>query len=156
MNVLEHVRIATLSDLPKLMDFAKEFHKESPYRDLKFSYAKTWESYKNVISGDRLNAIVLIAVDGETPVGMVAAIADSPVFSEEKISTELCWFISKKYRNSRKAFILFQAYEEWAKRIGCDHIQSAFLLEGESQANLDKFYSKKGYRPIEVSYIKEV
>lgn len=137
------------------MKFAKAFHQESSYSHLKFSYAKTHENYSNVISGNKLNAIVLVAVDDDKPIGMVAAVADSPVFSEDKIATELCWFIHKPYRKSKKAFVLFKAYEEWAKRIGCRFIQSGFLL-GSSQANLEEYYLRQGYKPVEMSYMKRI
>lgn len=155
MSVLEHVRIATVEDLPALLDFAKAFHKESPYRNLRFDYGKTWASYKQVIEAGGLNSIVLIAHEGGKPLGMVAAVCDSPVFSSDRVATELAWYIGVPYRKSRKAFLLFQAYEEWARRVGCDYVQGAYLI-GEGQADLQKFYEHKGYKGVEMSYIKSL
>lgn len=155
MNVLDHVRLATLEDIPVLLGFAKEFHRSSPYRSIAFDYGKTLTGFKQIIEGGGLNSIVLVAHEDQTPVGMVVAVAERPAFSSELITMELAWFITEKHRKSRKGLVLFKAYEDWAKRIGAKIVQTAYLI-GPGQSDPDAFYVNQGYTPVEKSYMKKV
>lgn len=154
IDVSKYVRIATPEDVPDLVRFAKNFHKDSPYRWLKFDTAKVTQAFKQVTSGPGVDMIALIAHKDGQNIGMVVAAADSPPFSSEKVSTELAWWVEPQFRKTRAALFLFEAYEEWAKRVGCRGVQSAYLVGTDH--NPSAFYEKKGFLEVESSYLKRV
>lgn len=154
IDVSKYVRVARREDVPDLVRFARNFHKSSPYKWLRFDTKKVTESFERVTSSPGTDMIALIAYKENENIGMVVAAADSPPFSSEKVSTELAWWVEPQHRKTRAALFLFEAYEEWAKRVGCRGVQSAYLLNTDHDPS--EFYKKKGYTPVETSFIKGV
>ncbi len=148
----KYLRIATSKDIPDLLRFAKNFHKASPYRSMRFDTDKGRKFLEGIITGKNSEGIVLVALKDGIPIGMLVGACAEPVFSSARIATELGWWIEEEFRNTRAALLIYEAYEDWAKRVGCTHVQSAYL-PGISPA-LDKFYKKRGYTQVESSYLK--
>jgi GNAT superfamily N-acetyltransferase len=154
IDVSKYVRVAKQEDVPDLIRFARNFHKSSPYKWLRFDQKKVKESFERVTSSPGTDMIALIAYKGDENIGMVVAAADSPPFSSEKVSTELAWWVEPEHRKTRAALFLFEAYEEWARRVGCRGVQSAYLLDTNHDPS--EFYIKKGYTEVESSFLKGV
>lgn len=152
MTVSKYLRLATIDDIPDLLRMAKNFHSASPYRGMKFDREKGRKFLESVIIGSNLEGIILIALKDGNPIGMLVGACSEPVFSSSKIAMELGWWIEEKHRHTRSSFLLYKAYEDWALRIGCSHVQGAFL-PGVSP-DLDEFYKRLGYRQVESSYMK--
>lgn len=154
IDVSKYVRVARLEDVPDLVRMARNFHKASPYRYLKFDTQKVTESFKKVVTGPGTDMIALLAYKDNQNIGMVVAAADAPPFSSEKVSTELAWWVEPSHRKTRAALFLFEAYEAWAQRVGCRGIQSAYLVGTDHDPS--GFYLRKGYQPVESSYLKGI
>ena len=148
------VRLGTISDIPLLLRYIEKFHGMSPFRSLSFDPKKTEVFLKSVIEGHLVDFVCLIALSDEEPIGFLVGAANQPVFSSERIATELGWFIDKESRGSRASMLIYAAYEDWARRVGCSGIQSAYI-PGVSP-ELDKFYNKRGYVHVESSYFKDL
>lgn len=150
----KYVRLAKPEDATAIVDLMRDFHKDSPYRAIRFDSTKSKEFISGVIKGNVRNHICLIALKDDKVVGfIVGAMGDAP-FSSDKIASELGWFVKKEARGTKASYLLFKAYEDWAYRAGAKIVQSAYLPE--LTPGLDKFYDREGYRPVEQSYIKIV
>jgi hypothetical protein len=119
---------------------------------MRFSRDKGEEFLKTVILGPQSEGIVLVALKETKPIGMLVGVAREPVFTRSKVAMELGWWIEEAHRKTRASFLIYDAYEDWAKRIGCTHVQGAYL-PGVSP-RLDEFYQKRGYRQVESSFLK--
>lgn len=150
----KYIRLATHEDSPVLLEIAKKFHEESPYQTLEFSREKGIRVLSNIIGGDLKNSVCLVALKGDEIIGFIFGAAESPVFSNDKIAMELGWFVLEEHRKTRASLLLFHAYEDWAKRVGCKYIQAAFLPG--TGTDLSEFYIRNGYSQVESSYLKQI
>lgn len=150
--IQNYLRLAKLDDIPVLLKFAKNFHSVSPYRGMRFSRDKGEEFLKSVIVGAQSEGIILVALHDSKPIGMLVGAAREPVFTKSRVAMELGWWIEPEFRKHRASLLIYSAYEDWAARIGCSHVQGAYL-PGVSP-ELDAFYKKRGYRQVESSYLK--
>lgn len=148
----EYLRLATLDDIPKLMRFAKNFWLASPYKSMKFDAIRGEAFLRSIITGSKMDSIILVALHDGEAIGFLVGTSDQPAFSSARIAVELGWWIEPDRRGTRASFLIYSAYEDWAKRIGCSHVQGAYL-PGVSPS-LDEFYKKRGYVQVESSYLK--
>jgi len=152
VTVEKYLRLATLEDIPVCMRFARNFHRASPYNTMKFDTIKGEKVLRDIISGNQMDSIIILALHDDKPVGFIVGVANEPVFSSVKIATELGWWVDPEHRGSRASLLIYSAYEDWARRVGCHYVQGAYL-PGVSPP-LDEFYKKRGYRQVESSFIK--
>jgi len=152
--IQNYVRLATPEDIDLLIGFMKSFHKVSPYRSMRFDTHRSRDFLNGVIKGSLKDHVALIALKDGKAVGFLVGGANQPVFSQAKIAVEMGWWIDEEHRNTRSALLIFQAYEDWAFRIGCSHIQAAYL-PGVSPP-LERFYEKRGYVQVESSFLKTI
>lgn len=148
----KYLRLAVLEDIPVLLDFARNFHRASCYNGMKFDRVKGEKFLRGIIMGSTMDGVILVALQDDKPIGFLVGMANEPVFSSVKIATELGWWIEPESRHTRASFLIYRAYEDWAFRIGCTHVQGAYL-PGVSP-DLDEFYKKRGYLQVESSYLK--
>jgi RimJ/RimL family protein N-acetyltransferase len=150
--IQNYLRLATLDDIPTLLRFAKNFHRASPYRGMRFDSQKGKEFLEGIIIGRQTEGIVLVALKDSQPIGMLVGACSEPVFTRSKVAMELGWWIEEEFRKTKASFLIYKAYEDWAFRVGCSHVQGAYL-PGVSP-ELDEFYKKRGYIQVESSYLK--
>lgn len=150
--ISDYLRLGKLDDIEDLLKLASAFHHESPYKTMKFDRAKGEKFLRDVLTGKQMDAIVILALDKDETIGFIIGMANEPVFSSVKIATELGWYIKPDKRGTRASALIYAAYEDWARRIGCHYVQGAYL-PGVSPT-LDKFYKKRGYRQVESSFLK--
>ncbi len=144
-----NIRKAVEDDLLDCLMLFKQFHKESklPYS---WDAKKTQAVFLQTLALEEIE-VFLAEVDGET-VGYLCCQVMEPLFSTEKVATEIAWFIHKDYRKTSAGFRLMTTYEEWALSQGAKYVNMAYL---ESIADLSKVYEKKGYVKAETHYMKE-
>lgn len=148
----KYLRRAVVNDIPQLIDFAKAFHKASPYRGMRFNAQKGREFFERVITGALEDHVCLVALKDLKAIGFLVGAALQPSFSNNKVATELGWWIEEEHRKTRASVLIYEAYEDWAFRIGCSHVQGAYL-PGVSP-ELDNFYKRRGYTQVESSFLK--
>lgn len=150
VDVSRYLRIARDEDIPILLSFAKHFHTASNYKALPFNTSKGIEFLRLAIKSPQY--VVLVALIEDNPIGFLVGTVNEPVFSSRLIAMELGWWIEPQHRHTRASALIYSAYEDWAKRVGADCIQGAYL-PGVSP-ELDQFYKKRGYLQVESSYLK--
>ena len=150
---MDDLKLATLEDVNDVVRMAKLFARNSPHKTMKFADEKFKKFVEGVVTGDLSRSIIILAHKEGVPIGMVVAVAMEPVWSNDKVATELAWYVKPKHRGSKQSLRLFRAYEDWALRVGCTHIQNAHL-EGSEYRDTGRFYERKGYTKVESSYVK--
>ncbi len=82
---------------------------------------------------------------------MLALATKHPMY-QERIASELVWYILPEYRSTETALQLFSAFEYWAKNVvRADKIQVSNL---DGMKVVERFYGKKGYTLMEKVWIK--
>ena len=148
----KYLRLAVAEDIPLLLRFARNFQMASPYKTMKFDPVKGEKFLRDILTGSQKDGIILVALNDDKPIGFLVGIASEPVFSSVRIAAELGWWIEPKYRGGKASYLIYSAYEDWAKRAGCHYVQGAYL-PGVS-VSLDEFYKKRGYVQVESSFLK--
>lgn len=143
------IRKATKEDKLEFLVLVKEFLRESKY-PFSLSVKKVSENYDKVV--EHPDFFVFLSVVNDEVVGFLVAGVTSPLFSEDVVSSELAWFISKDHRGSSESLKLLSSYEDWAKSKGCKFIT---MVDIDTLESLEGFYKKKGYTLTEKTYVKE-
>jgi len=146
---------ATENDIPTIVEFARKFHQVSPFQDSPFSPEMVELFCQTLLTNGINNAILLLSVAEGEPTGMLIASAQEMSFSTDRFAVELAWWVEPEYRNSPAAQRLIEVYEYWAKKVGCTHVMMS-SLSIDNQKILDRWYSRRGYRPTENHYTKEL
>lgn len=68
-----------------------------------------------------------------------------------KQTAEICWWVRPEKRGH--GLRLFKAYEAWARRIGARVILAGHLA---GHGRLGQYLRRRGYKPYEVAYLKEI
>lgn len=144
------IRPATPDDVFDILILAKEFSKEAP-QSHKWSKAKTEAFLFSALQSDTMTILVL-EVNGDI-VGAIVAVVTEMYMSHTTIASELAWFVSKEYRGKPSSLKLVFAYEDWAKS---KHAQVIGMGDIEGIANLEKLYTRMGYKKSESVYMKEL
>ena len=154
------LRLAEEKDYQDVLRMARAFHEASPYNGLEFNEDQCRDFFRQYLRGDRRRLIIILAgeipspqaIDPSRVYGMIIGHSDSPPFSLDRVASEVAWWVDEDKRGSRGSLLLFKAYQDWALRVGSKITQMAML---DDVTNLEKFYTKQGFRPAERSYIKE-
>jgi hypothetical protein len=144
------IRPATPDDVFDILILAKEFSKEAP-QSHKWSKAKTEAFLFSALQSDTMTILVL-EVNGDI-VGAIVAVVTEMYMSHTTIASELAWFVCKEYRGKPSSLKLVFAYEDWAKS---KHAQVIGMGDIEGIANLEKLYTRMGYKKSESVYMKEL
>lgn len=145
------VREATVADIPWLIEQLKEF---SVFYDPKLSFFGD-EEY--VVSGIEVlikEHVFLIAVKGTVRLGFVAGILSGHMYNPRiKVLNESLWWVEKKFRNGKAAFMLLETFIERGKKEKADLVH--FVLSGKNRIK-DKALLKRGFYLNERIYTKEM
>lgn len=147
------LRLAEASDWKDVLRMSRDFHSESPYREVPFSERRVREIFDQYLSSDKTEIMVLLLLYGEEVCGTIVSICSKFPFSEERAASELIWWVDHEHRSRRGSLSLFRAYEYWCRKIGARY-SSAVSTEGTVQ--LDKFYERSGYKKAETTYVKQI
>ncbi|CAG1006244.1 diamine N-acetyltransferase [Anaerolineales bacterium] len=142
------IRRVTHEDKAEWMRMRKGVWPEAPDEYLDYDM-------DDVLSSDR--NIVLFALDGDTPVGMIEARLRE--FAEGCFSTPVgyieAWFVDERLRGKGVAGALTDAAESWAREKGCKEMASDTWLENEISI---RAHAKVGYAEVErlVHFVKQL
>lgn len=149
----ETLRLAGLDDIPYLMDLAKTLYETSGWDLIPVDYQKGRQMFEKFIIEGQKDALVLISHDNGKPLGVLAAYAFTPLFSNSRVAVECLWYLEPEHRG-RRGVEMKQAYEYWAKLVGCEFVQYGVL--STSPEGLGKLYERDGMRMSEKVYIKKL
>jgi len=125
--------------------FPGSFHGES--------FAAGWagliESGQGVIFG-------LLDRDG-TAAGGIGGFVAPDFNTASQVAMESFWFLRPDLRGGRWGREMFQRFEEWARGQNADRIFMMHSTAPQMRPRVvGRFYRGRGYRPVEVYYVKEV
>ena len=147
------VRKAEQRDKLTFAFMVQQFTTESPY-DLKINPDKLLSNFENAVDNPDVN-IAFLEKDGEAIGVIVSALAPS-LFSDDVMVAELVWYVQKEHRDARKAFLLMNEQEAWAKDRGCTFVSMGSLVSDspEEEKRIETLYEKKGYALKEKTFVK--
>jgi len=141
------IRQATLEDIPKIVAMGNQFYE---LVDLPVDYdpSSVSATMKQLIESD-LGAIF---VDDEVN-GAIGALLYPHYFNHNILTGgELFWWVSPEYRGKLGSELL-DAMEDWVESMGAASFQM-IALEDYKPDLLGKIYGKRGYSPLEHTYLK--
>lgn len=138
------IRLATVDDMPAIIEMGRRFHAASPWADMPIDEGHLVAHMTGFIEGD--NSAVFVLDDLTGGIGLFV----SPVyFSPVLVAQETFWYCEAPGRGGA----LLEVAEEWARNMGADHL-SMICLEGKNRDIVGKIYERRGYRPTEHTYMK--
>lgn len=150
----KNLRLANLNDVEAILKFCKRLFAGSHNSKTVLNEAKAREQITQFIIGDKKDYIVIISHENDVPVGVICAYAFSPIYTDERVACEVVMWLEEDYRKGRRGIELMDAYEHWAKLVGCKVVQYGFL--NSSPAGMQKLYERRGFSPVETLYSKDV
>ncbi len=152
------VRRLVMSDLPLLAEGGRLFFAEGKL-PVKFSAAhfqRCWETYLD----QGIGAVFGLFRDGCYPdpeagkiEGALGAILFPSPFGGELMAVEQFWYMLPDCRGN--GLKLLREFERWAIAAGAEHACMIHLIGLQPEA-LGQLYERRGYRKIEVNYIKDL
>lgn len=144
------VRQAKIQDRDEFVRLANLFLTESSY-PIKMNLMKLMTSFLRAIELDEI--VLFVAEDNNKLVGMLVGVVNESLFSNDKIASELAWFVEKEYRGTSMALRLLAEFEKWAKLQDCSFIA---MIDLHRVNDLENMYNKLGYELAEKTYMKKV
>jgi GNAT superfamily N-acetyltransferase len=148
------IRVATLDDLPRILELGELLHKESPrWSRLSFNRAKAAHFIAHLVLEPE-GAVFLAEQDGLV-VGGIAGMATQHWSSDDVVAQEVSLFMAPEARGSMVAVRLICALQAWAGMRGAKWLQAGTStgLDPERTAGL---YERLGFSRcaigLEVTY----
>lgn len=145
------LRLAEERDYPDVLRMLRSFHESSTYSGISFSEGKIQEFWKYYLENNR-EIIVILSEQGGRPRGLIVGMISRPPFSDEAVASELAWWMDPEFRRSKDSLLLFDAYQDWAFRVGASMCHMALLA---SSPDLSKRYEKNGYQKVETTFMRK-
>lgn len=100
-------------------------------------------------------SVILMYMEGDKAVGVLAVRAEEALWHKGKIAQEIFYYIDPESKNLRIHNQLLEAYIYWCRRIGVTKAVMS-CTENTSVDRVSKAYKRKGFRPLERYFIKEL
>jgi GNAT superfamily N-acetyltransferase len=98
-------------------------------------------------------AAVIVALDGDEPVGFLALFATDSFLGKQKLAVEKYWFATKGIAIR----MLINEAKKWAKEHGCSHLlMVASHIAGDKYRKVIDLYHHLGMKLFETTFICEV
>jgi len=93
----------------------------------------------------------LLTADGSV-VGAILGVVENQPMSARSVYHESMWYVQPAHRGH--GIRLIRHLEDWCMSIGVDQIIMAHM--GSASERLSKLFIRRGYKPMEVSYIRDL
>lgn len=104
----------------------------------------------------RPDAVLLVAEDESGVCGMAAALCYPHWWNRYHLTgQELLWWVDEAKRRTRAGTLLFSGLEDWVRHKGLRTFLTAAAISFTPDS-VRRFYKRRGYRPNEVIYTKEM
>lgn len=138
------VRFADQSDRDRVIALLRESHAAAGFT-FPFQAAYAEKLFNQHICSDK--ACVLVA--GKPAQAVLMAVVFEHPFGAGRIAKETVWFVTPQARG-RGAVAMLDAYEAWARSIGCVSAGMASLITND----VSKLYERRGYSAVETHFMK--
>lgn len=146
------LRTATLADLPRLGDLAREFYASSVF--LKGFDLDRFVSLWTVLIKNGSGVIYLLESANEI-VGTIGAVAHPDAYSARVICQEFFIFVRSESRGGTGLLKLLRAFERWARERHCSEIRLGHLQDSMPE-ELKRLYVRMGFVHVESMFSKEL
>ena len=144
------IRPATEADLPYLIMLANVMLAESSFSSVPFEPEAFALTVIRLLDDQQF--VMLAEKDGQI-IGAMLGIATPFAFSYAMMAQDVALFVHPDARGRLISVRLIRAFEEWARAHNCLQIRPAVSSGCEAACRL---YGLLGYRPVGVSFVKEV
>jgi GNAT superfamily N-acetyltransferase len=152
----QYIRMARAMDGPELTELFMEFAREHDFQGRGFSVNPLgWcaEITNDILNNPYFGCFVAID-NGQVVASCGAVIGNSWLDRRQLVATERFWYVTPKFRKTRLGISLFDTLENWAKSMGAEVID--FIALESSDEKVSRFYKKRGFRPMETHFTKEL
>lgn len=149
------LRAAGLRDRAALIQLAVSFVEKTQYRGAPPELVGTDPAVigallDNLFSLRDLAAIFVVTDADDVPFGGIALVDIPSPVTTRRYADELAWFVEPTHRGFRAGPRLLAAAEDWARTRGLHMIK----MVAPFGTRVGAFYERRGYTPIETSYVK--
>lgn len=139
------IDVATLEDVPRLVELGAMLHVASSYRTIPYSSRKVETLLESLISGD---GVVFVARDSAGVVigGLAGGIAQF-WFSDEPHGYEYSFFVEPTRRHGLIAMKLIEAFTIWCGRRGARVVRMG-ITTGIQEEGTSRLFEFMGFRRI--------
>lgn len=138
------VRFADQSDRDRVVALLRESHDAAGFTfPFQASYAD--RLFQQHLAADK--ACVLVA--GDPAQGVLMACAFEHPFGAGRMAKETVWYVAPAARG-RGAIKMLDAYEAWARSVGCVSAGMASLATND----VSSLYERRGYSAVETHFMK--
>jgi helix-turn-helix protein len=129
----------------------EEFNKEA---NLQVYDSKTVYEFISTMHNSNDTVTLDLRKNGKV-IGLIGGIIMEHPFERGRFGlVELVWYVTKECRKSLWSIRLFKAFEKVGIERGIKYIVTGLMKERTNFESLQKFYTKVGYNPLEINYIK--
>ena len=148
------LRDAIETDVLDIVLAVKQFCKEVPHPAWgRFDSNKVKDLVSSLIDSEA-GFVKIVTIDEEVVGALIAAATPVPINSFI-FAQELMFWLDSDHRNGKTSPKLIDAYVEWSKAVGCDFVRLSTLDE-LLDSRVGVIFKRKGFKPIETAYIKEL
>ena len=135
------IRKATHDDLDLVVNFGRDFHAVSPWREISFDPDSTKDFCARLVDG----GVILLS---ET--GMIGGLLNPLYFNPAYVvACEMFWWAKSGGRE------LMEAFEKWGADEGAVALQFSALGDDKAE-RMARLFDLAGYRKVETGYFKEI
>jgi GNAT superfamily N-acetyltransferase len=150
------IRLATIDDLPALVEGGSRMHALTRFKSIPFSAQKTAESFAALIRhGNGKYVFLVVENSAGKVVGCLIGVIEQPIFAEVFVATVMYIVVLPEYRMGGYAVKLIRAFELWAKNRNAVDIQ----IGSNSGVAIDKaaeFLGKLRYEKVGENFVKGI
>ena len=148
------LRDAIETDVLDIVLAVKQFCKEVPHPAWgRFDSNKVKDLVSSLIEIEA-GFVKIVTIDEEVVGALIATATPVPINSFI-FAQELMFWLDPDHRNGKTSSKLIDAYVEWSKAVGCDFVRLSTLDELLG-SRVGVLFKRKGFKPIETAYIKEL
>ena len=148
------LRDAIETDILDIVLAVKQFCKEVPHPAWgRFDSNKVKDLVSGLIESE--NGFVKIVTIDEEVVGALLATATPVAINSFIFAQEIMFWLDPDHRNGKTSSKLIEEYVEWSKAAGCDFVRLS-SIEDLQGSRVGLLFKRKGFKPIESAYIKEL
>lgn len=142
------VRPATPADRGAVIAMASRFIEETAYR----AWPATEEHLGELFDLAHVHGVIFLAEDQGWILGMLAIVVVPHLLTERLYAEELCWWVNPAVRGGLAAPRLLEAAEQFTRQRGLSCLK---MVQPADQPTVGRLYSRRGFRPVEVAFVKE-
>lgn len=146
----------TSADAPRILPLLEDFTAATAVRDILPVDAHSAETFLAHLDGPLVFGFAALAgPQSHAPAAgfILGSVTPYPWNAQRLVAQEMAWWVCPGYRGGQTGRALLDAFETSARSRGA-HVAIMLCEHGLRHETVGKLYARKGYAPLEHSYIK--